>query len=107
VHEVTIDQFAAAHAEGAFVLDVREPMEWVQARVPRATLLPMSQLHARLADLPRDRAVYVICATGNRSWTATTWLAHAGFEAYSVAGGTMGWARSGRPVLSGRQESVA
>jgi len=107
LYEVTVDQLAEAHADGAYVLDVREPMEFVQARVPGAVLLPLSQVHAHLSALPRDRTIYVICATGNRSRTAATWLTHAGFDACSVAGGTMGWARSGRPVVSGREAGAA
>lgn len=107
MHEVTVEQFAAAHEQGAFVLDVREPGEWLNARVPGARLLPLSHVHAHLSQLPSDQPIYVICATGNRSLTATTWLVHAGLQAFSVAGGTAGWARSGRPVLSGREEGVA
>ena len=30
-------------------------------------------------------------------------LTAAGFEAYSVAGGTQGWAESGRPLVTGRE----
>ena len=107
MHEETVDQLAAAMAEGAYVLDVREPLEFAQARVPGAVLLPLSQLHAHLGQLPRDRRIHVICATGNRSLTATTWLLQAGLDAVSVAGGTAGWLRSGRPIRSGREEDVA
>lgn len=107
VQEVTVEELAAAHMHGAFVLDVREPVEFAQARVPGAVLLPLSQLHARIASLPADRTIYVICATGNRSRTAADWLVHAGLRAVSVAGGTLAWARSGRPLRSGPQEGVA
>jgi rhodanese-related sulfurtransferase len=31
----------------------------------------------------------------------TGFLRNAGFDAYSVAGGTSGWASSGRPVVGG------
>jgi rhodanese-related sulfurtransferase len=31
----------------------------------------------------------------------TDFLTSAGFDAYSVAGGTSGWARSGRAVVTG------
>jgi rhodanese-related sulfurtransferase len=101
VPEIDLQAFAAAHADGAFVLDVREPYEYVNGHVPGAELLPMSHVHARLSDIPKDRAVYVICASGNRSYTAAGWLRNAGVDAYSVAGGTGGWMSQGRPVVRG------
>ena len=59
--------------------------------------MPMGQLAARLAELDKSRPVYVICASGNRSAAMTDLLIAAGFDAYSVAGGTAAWARSGAP----------
>ena len=69
--------------------------------LPGAVLIPMGQLPGRTAELDRGAPVYVVCASGNRSATMTGFLRNAGFEAYSVAGGTGGWARSGRPVVGG------
>jgi rhodanese-related sulfurtransferase len=45
--------------------------------------------------------VYVICASGNRSKTATDWLRARGVDAISVAGGTSAWLGQGRPVVRG------
>ena len=45
--------------------------------------------------------VYVICAVGGRSLQAANYLAGRGIDAVSVAAGTDGWARSGRPTESG------
>ena len=100
--EVTLEQFAAAHADGAAVIDVREPGEYVDGHVPGAVLMPMGQLPSRSAELERSRPVYVICASGSRSSAMADFLRHAGFDARSVAGGTSGWARSGRPGATRR-----
>ncbi len=109
VPEIDLQTFAAAHADGAFVLDVREPHEYVAGHVPGAQLLPLAHVHARLADVPKGEPVYVICASGNRSKTAASWLRAAGIDAVSVAGGTGGWTGQGRPVVRGARanESAA
>lgn len=99
--EVSIDQFAAAKADGAFVIDVREPFEYVQGHVPGAELLPLSEVAERTAALPTNQPVYVICASGNRSLRATDYLRGAGFDAYSVRGGTEGWISAGNTVATG------
>ena len=101
VPEIDLHTFIAAHADGAFVVDVREPLEYVTGHVPRAQLIPMAQVHARTDELPRDEPVYVICASGNRSYTAAGWLRNAGIDAVSVAGGTGGWAARGGTLVIG------
>ncbi len=103
MREVDLDSFAAAHADGALVVDVREPREYVNGHVPGARLMPMAQLPARLHELDKDRSVYVVCASGNRSSAMASLLSQAGFDAVNVAGGTGGWIRSGRPVKQGQE----
>ena len=99
--EISIDQLAEAVRDGAALVDVREPGEYLAGHVPGAVLIPMGQLPGRMAELDRDAPVYVVCASGNRSAAMTDLLRSAGFDAYSVAGGTSGWARSGRAVACG------
>jgi rhodanese-related sulfurtransferase len=101
MREVDQTMFAAAHRGGALVIDVREPDEFVAGHVPGARPIPMGQLPAHARALPRDVPVYLICATGNRSLAAADFLARAGVDAWSVAGGTAAWTRAGNPVLRG------
>ncbi|MFF8883746.1 rhodanese-like domain-containing protein [Streptomyces flaveolus] len=98
MREVDLNVFAAELAQGAFAIDVREPDEYAAGHVPGVRTAPLSELGTHLAALPADRPVYVICASGNRSTWAAEHLEAAGFHAVSVAGGTCGWARTGRPV---------
>jgi len=99
--EIAVDRLAREQAGDATVVDVREPGEYVAGHVPGTTLIPMGQLSSRLAELDRSRPVYLVCASGNRSAAMTDLLRAAGYDAYSVAGGTSAWARSGRPVETG------
>jgi rhodanese-related sulfurtransferase len=104
MQEIDLDSFAAAHAAGGLVIDVREPEEYVDGHVPGARLMPLSRLGALAADVPGGQPVYVICASGNRSKAGAGLLAQRGIEAYSVAGGTGGWADAGRPLVAGVHE---
>ncbi|WP_406048679.1 rhodanese-like domain-containing protein [Kribbella sp. NBC_00889] len=101
--EIDVDQLSEAVRAGAAIIDVREPGEYVAGHVPGAVLIPMGELPNRLAELDRYAAMYVVCASGNRSRTMTDFLRRAGFEAYSVAGGTGGWIRSRRAVVTGNE----
>lgn len=107
MREVNLDKFAAAHADGAVVIDVREPFEYAAGHVPGARLLPLAQVPQYVGELAGRAPVYVICATGNRSLAAAEFLSVNGVDAWSVAGGTSAWRRSGRPVTQRTGSRVA
>ncbi|HLS45266.1 MAG TPA: rhodanese-like domain-containing protein [Ornithinicoccus sp.] len=99
--EIPMDTLLSRHADGGFVLDVREPAEYVTGHVPGAVLAPMSRITSALDAVPRDRTVHVICQTGNRSAAMADLLVALGYDAVSVAGGTSAWSAAGRPLVSG------
>jgi rhodanese-related sulfurtransferase len=103
--EVDLESFAEAHAAGATVLDVRNPDEYETAHVAGAFLIPLPELAARQDEIPEGDPLYVICAVGGRSLTATRALVGAGYRAVSVAGGTNGWIERGWPVVTGPEAS--
>jgi rhodanese-related sulfurtransferase len=97
--EIDQNGFATRLAQGnAFVLDVREAREHREGHVPGAQNVPLSVLPARMAEVPVDRPVYVICQSGGRSAQATDLLRAVGVDAVNVLGGTSAWMDSGRPV---------
>lgn len=98
--EIDIDTFAESRDKGV-VLDVREPVEYAEAHVPDAVLMPMGQVASRMGEIDKDGQVFVICASGQRSLVIAEVLQRAGYDATSVAGGTIAWAQSGRPVATG------
>jgi len=101
--EVDIETFAAARDKAPEVIDVREVFEYVDGHVPGAKLIPMGQLPSRLAELDRSGPVYVLCASGGRSAAMTDFLRDAGYDAYSVVGGTGAWAGGGRGLVRGSE----
>jgi rhodanese-related sulfurtransferase len=74
---------------GAFLLDVREPMELAVESVPGAVNIPMGQLRSRLGELPRDREINVICRSAQRAYYATRVLLQNGFKARNISGGML------------------
>ncbi len=86
----------------AVLLDVRERDEFMHVRVEGSLFIPMSQLGARLDEVPKDRPVMVICASGNRSANVTAHLLASGWtDVANVAGGISTWERMGLPVARG------
>jgi glyoxylase-like metal-dependent hydrolase (beta-lactamase superfamily II)/rhodanese-related sulfurtransferase len=84
------------------LLDVREPEEYARGHVPGAVNLPQADLATRLAEVPRDRPVYLICQGGFRSLRAAQFLRQQGLEdVASVKGGTGAWHAAGKPMAQG------
>ena len=58
--------------------------------------MPTSQFMARVADLPTDRPILVVCHTGGRSAAVTGYLVRSGrTDVANVAGGMVAWERAG------------
>jgi NADPH-dependent 2,4-dienoyl-CoA reductase/sulfur reductase-like enzyme/rhodanese-related sulfurtransferase len=75
--------------DGAFLLDVRQPVELVVESVPGAVNIPLPQLRARLGELPKDREIAIICRSAQRAYYATRILLQNGFKARNLSGGTL------------------
>lgn len=83
---------------GALLLDVREHHEWSAGHAPGARHLPLGELRTRLASLPGDVCVVVVCRSGRRSAEATEVLMVEGFDAVNLDGGMLAWVEAGCPL---------
>ena len=91
--------------EAYTLLDVRQPLEYQQSRLPGSILIPLGELHSRAGELDPGRTVVVYCRSGNRSASATSMLMSLGFErALNLEGGII---RYDGLVASGPPESAA
>ena len=82
---------AAAQAKTGVIVDVREPWEWSGGYAEGASLISLSNIQARVGELPKDKQVFFICASGSRSYQAADYFRSLGYDARSVAGGTAAW----------------
>jgi NADPH-dependent 2,4-dienoyl-CoA reductase/sulfur reductase-like enzyme/rhodanese-related sulfurtransferase len=91
--------------DGAFLLDVREPVELAVESVPGAVNIPMGQLRSRLGELPHDREIQVICRSAQRAYYATRVLLQNGFKAKNISGGMLSRAMLTVDLKSGQAKS--
>jgi rhodanese-related sulfurtransferase len=101
VNEISVHTLDEYRQAGAPLIDVRQPDEYTEAHVPGAKLIPMDQLPEQIEQIPTDTPVYLICATGVRSYRAAEWLTAQGFDASNVSGGTRAWIEAGKAVVAG------
>ena len=100
IREVDPEGAASLIADGAAVLDVREPDEYDAGALDGAVHIPRghleSQVESRLAD--KDKPLVVYCAGGVRSAFAARTLQELGYtDVVSMIGGFGRWKDEGRP----------
>ncbi|MFC1912997.1 FAD-dependent oxidoreductase [Chloroflexota bacterium] len=87
----------------AIILDVRDRSEVAVDSVPGAVNIPLPELRARMAELPRDREIRITCSAGQRSYYATRMLLLNGFDAVNLSGGFLTYA-AGRQFTAGEKQ---
>ena len=100
VPEVEVSDVPARLPDDLVLLDVREDDEWAAGHAPGALHIPLHQVPRRLAEIPADARVLVICRVGGRSAQAAAYLQAHGVEAVNVAGGMQAWQGAQRPMVA-------
>ena len=95
-----VDAIEEATAQRAVLLDVREQHEWDLGHSPLATLIPMSELQARIDELPTKQRLLVVCHSGQRSARVQTALTGIGYDAVNVSGGMIAWQLAGGDIVA-------
>ncbi len=102
VAEVTAreTQDRIAHGEPIVLIDIREQNEWNLGHAEGAMYIGRGVLEREIESrVPRDAAVVLYCASGNRSLLAGATLAEMGYtNVASMSGGFRDWVASGGAV---------
>jgi rhodanese-related sulfurtransferase len=83
------------------VLDVREPSEYAAGHIAGSELIPLHQLSSRMSELPKDREIICVCASGSRSSSAARRLLNNGYTVLNLNGGMARWQHAGLPIKKG------
>jgi rhodanese-related sulfurtransferase len=85
----------------AYLIDVREDDEWRAGHAPDAVHLPMMQVPERLAEIPAEGPVVIVCRSGHRSAEVVRYLIGQGYgNVRNLADGMFGWVAAGRPLVN-------
>jgi hydroxyacylglutathione hydrolase len=100
VGRISVDEAPAwMSVHDPMIVDVREPAEYASARIPGAVSIPQADLATRLAEIPKDRELLVVCASGMRSLRSAQFLHAVGYERVTnLDGGTNGWVAAHQPA---------
>lgn len=81
------------------ILDIREQYELIcTGKVKQAIHIPLGQLTMRLAEVSKEKPVYVYCMSGGRANAAVGYLTDKGYNAYNT-GSVNDWNTSGYELV--------
>mgnify|MGYP000660486244 CR=1 FL=1 len=72
--------------KNAYILDVRDKIEFELGHIPTAHNIPLPVLRDHINDLPKDETIYIYCQTGVRAYNAYRILTQLGYEVYNLDG---------------------
>lgn len=100
-------QASAMLAEGATLIDIRDPDEHARERIAGAHSVPLDALPAGLQVKPGDTVIFH-CQSGARTSGNAERLAQAAApaEAFVVEGGIQGWKLAGLPTVEDKSQPL-
>ena len=102
MQQLAVDELAPlchAQPQRVVLLDVREPWEIETASLKGITPIPMREIPARAAELPREREIVAVCHHGGRSMQVAMFLEQQGFRLHNLTGGMDAWSREIDPAV--------
>lgn len=76
------------------LLDVRTKGEFAEYHAPEAINIPLNEIVDRVAEIPREKNILVVCHSGVRSRHAVDALQKLGYEhVINVSGGMQAWSK--------------
>lgn len=80
-YEVSIDDFMkAVNGSGVLVVDARSTGEFAAGKFKVAVNIPSEEMEKRFAEVPKDKPVFIHCATGSRAEMAYDILKAKGYS---------------------------
>ena len=80
-------------AREKLVIDMRSAAEYEKETYPGAVNIDKDDFEQHIAELPKDKPIYLICYTGQKSDEIAETLSDQGYEIYSIDGGYRSWLR--------------
>ncbi len=81
-----------------FILDVREPSEFKDGRIPGAVNIPIRDLPKRIGEIPKGKPIIIYCGIGHRGAMGLVFLRGQGYNVKSILGGFKAWTGANLPV---------
>lgn len=94
-----VHELITANPGAVYVTDCRSPEDYAKGHVEGAESIPFKTVGDNFDKLPNNKPIYLVCYTGQTAAQTLAMLRIAGYNAFSVSRGMVGWNEAELPVV--------
>ena len=87
MNTISVEELEKIDSSKITIVDVRPADQYSRGSFPGAVNIPLDEFEERMESVDREKMVYVLCHTGDRSRDCVEKLSDAGYEAVNIEGG--------------------
>ena len=84
---ITIGELEKLNSSKITIIDVRKFEDYKRGSIENSINIPISEFNQKIDTIPKDKPVYLLCYTGDKSIDITYMLSDLGYDAYNIEGG--------------------
>ena len=93
MNTISVEELEKIDSSKITIVDVRPADQYSRGSFPGAVNIPLDEFEERMESVDREKMVYVLCHTGDRSRDCVEKLSEAGYEAVNIEGGYRAYLR--------------
>ena len=84
---ITIQELETLNPAEITIIDIRKPEDYERNTIPHAINIPIENFQDNIPALEKEKPVYVLCYTGEKSEAVVEQLEEAGYQVSNITGG--------------------
>ena len=93
MNTISVEELEKIDSSKITIVDVRPADQYSRGSFPGAVNIPLDEFEERMESVDKEKMVYVLCHTGDRSRDCVEKLSDAGYEAVNIEGGYRAYLR--------------
>lgn len=103
---ITIEELEKRRVDTTYILDIRSKEEFDKGTMGNAVHILQKEVAKCLDQIPKDKDIYVLCHTGQKSMDIVELLEDKGFTAFNIEGGYRSYLRIQLEKIVGQESEV-
>ena len=87
MNNITVEELEKKDMQEGVVIDIRSKADYLKGSFSKAIHIPIEKFEENMDTIPKEKNVYVLCHTGEKSQDIVEQLEEHGNAAYNIEGG--------------------
>ena len=86
MNTISVEELEKIDSSEITIVDVRPADQYSRGSFPGAVSIPLDEFDEKMESVDKDKTVYVLCHTGDRSQECVEKFTEAGYDAVNIEG---------------------